>query len=90
MLITCSGMLQEPTVGDVNAAKVHMSAPGNTNVYVGNLPVEVRSPVPVRSASCSLHMFQPLPLGGIFASPQAMRNRLSSAVRDPAQPAHML
>lgn len=53
-----SAMLQEPTLGDVNAAKVHMSAPGNTNVYVGNLPVEVGNPVLMRSASCSPHVLQ--------------------------------
>ncbi len=37
---------QEPAVGEGwarqdDAAKVHMAAPANTNVYVGNLPAEV-------------------------------------------------
>ena len=32
---------QELAVCDAQAAKVHASAPANTNVYIGNLPVEV-------------------------------------------------
>lgn len=34
---------QELAVCDAQAAKVHASALSNTNVYVGNLPVEVRA-----------------------------------------------
>lgn len=65
----CSCVLQEPTLGDVNAAKVHMSAPGNTNVYVGNLPVEVCNPISMCSVSQLLpaHM-SAMPPGNVFCN----------------------
>ena len=48
---------QEPAAGEGwarqdDAAQVHMAAPANTNVYVGNLPAEVGNALPVALTNC--------------------------------------